>query len=138
MKQGEKFVAWRVTCGGELSETTLRLKNAFDQFVQKGQVFVWFHCSWPCAGGSPLNFRFRNHLEDGRRQRLALVRALFKQLLSQANTVYQHIRSKCQDTQMTFELARNCAYWKWKCLDKIRQWSAGFDFCSDRSFVSVP
>lgn len=129
MNQGEKYVAWRVTCGGELTEVLLHLQATFDRFVaSREKCFVWFHCSLPCSGGSPLNFN--RHLEDGRRQRLNLVRALFKQLLKQANALYQHIRSKCQNTQFTFELAKTCTYWKWKCLDQIRRWSPGLVFAA--------
>ena len=108
MKQGPTFAAWRVTSGAELVETVLKLQDALTAFCKKKDVTIWFHCSLPCSGGSPL---LRNReFEDGRRQRLALLRSVFKRLLIQADKVFTHVRSICSRCNFSFELSKSCAY----------------------------
>ena len=123
VKQGPEFQAWRVHCSAERAETIWRLCECLQRFVNsRGERKIWLHSSLPCTGGSLL--LLRKEYFPGNRETHIFTRWMFKRLLGQLKAVVKVMVGLVSADRyiFTFELARTCSYWNWRCVHQIKQW----------------
>lgn len=129
MKQGPEFQAWRVHVGAERAETVWRLCECLQRFVgARSDRKIWTHAALPCTGGSLL--LLRKEYFPGNRETHTIARLMFKRLLSQLKSVVKVILGMASIERFiySFELARTCSYWNWRCVHQMKQWFGSLMF----------
>ena len=129
LQRGPKYQVWRVTQFGERSEVTWQLCERLKRFVgdAEGRA-VWFQCSLPCTGGSSLQWYrcYQQHI----RVKSSAVRLIFKKLLAQVKVLVKHCLVILSHDRFlfTFELAKTCAYWRWRSVHELKSFFPGVLF----------
>ena len=89
---------------------------------------VWFQCSLPCTGGSSLQWYrcYQQHI----RVKSSAVRLIFKKLLAQVKVLVKHCLVILSHDRFlfTFELAKTCAYWRWRSVHELKSFFPGVLF----------